>query len=552
MKIIFVLALSALMAGSANAHFVWLAPGTAGGQATVNVYFGEDATDSNSDYLSRVKDVSVFRITGSEEAEAIAFTKTDDSISTSVLPGKQSVYVATHDLGVMDRGDSTFRLLYYAKTGPDATSPAWQSAICRDDLKLDIVPTLKDGKVAVKVCFNESPVANAEVNVGRPGGEDVEATTDQNGLVTFDVVDAGLYSIRARHVEAVAGEINGKAYPETRHYSTVSLQIPAASTKVASLQDLPLPVTSFGAAVVGDSLYMYGGHTGGAHSYSTEEQSNKLTKLDLKTGQWETIIEGPHLQGLALVTDGQKLYRIGGFTAMNADGEDHQLVSQNSVACFDHDNNDWTELPALPERRSSHDAAVIGDCIYVVGGWAMDGEDNHHWHDTAWKLDLKRKPLHWQPIATPPFKRRAIAAAAHGGKLYVVGGMQDEGGPTTEVAVYDPENNAWTDGPKIYVKAEVKDGEKRSGRNMAAGAMAGFGASAFATGGVLYVTTVQGNLQRLSADASKWEVVSEDISPRFFHRLLPVNAHQLVVVGGSNMKTGKFEKVEVLDVTEGL
>ncbi|MEQ9406683.1 MAG: DUF4198 domain-containing protein [Fuerstiella sp.] len=557
MKTIPALALTAMMAATANAHFIWLVPGESGGQPTINVCFGEDATDDSAEYLSRVKGLSVFRITGRDDAEAIVLRETDDSISAVVKPGEPSVYIATHDLGVMDRGDSRFRLLYYAKTGPDATSKVWQTAICSDDLLLDVVPMLQGDRLSVKVRFNEQPVAGAEVRASRPGGDDIDAETDARGIVTFDIVDAGLYSIRARHIEAKAGELNGRSYPETRHYSTVSVTVPASglSPAASGLQNLPQPVTSFGAAVINDALYMYGGHTGGAHSYSMEEQSNELTKLDLKTGQWSTVLNGPHLQGLALVAHGGSLYRIGGFTAMNAAGEVHRLVSQNAVAMFEPGSSHWTDLPALPEPRSSHDAAVVGDSIYVVGGWSMNGEGESHWHDTAWKLDLTQQPLRWQPIASPPFRRRAIAVAAHAGRLFVVGGMRDKGGPTTKVAVYDPAMNEWSEGPELYVTAETEteaaSSREQPRRNMSAGAMAGFGASAFATGGSLYVTTVQGILQRLSTDGSKWEVVSDGITPRFFHRLLPLNARQLIVVGGSNMSIGKFEEVEILNVEPG-
>lgn len=557
MRTLTTLTLFFCLAATANAHFIWLAPGESGGAATVNVYFGEDATDDSPEYLSRVKGVSVFRISGAEEAAAVGLKTTDESISATIEPGEQFIYVASHDLGVMDRGDSRFRLMYYAKTGPNASSKAWQTAICTDDLKLDVVPSVKDGNVTVKVCFAERPVAGIQIKAVRPGAEDIETESDENGTATFAVADAGLYSIRARHIEAKAGEVNGKAYPETRHYSTVSVIVPTSgsSAVTADLQNLPRPVTSFGAAVVKDSLYMYGGHTGGAHSYSMKEQSNTLTKLDLKTGQWETVAEGPHLQGLALVVHDGKLYRIGGFTAMNAEGEDHDLQSQNLAACFDPSSKIWSDLPALPQPRSSHDAAVVGDSIFVVGGWAMTGEGDSQWHDSALKLDLKKQPLHWQTIASPPFKRRALATAAHDGKLYAVGGMQDEGGPTTAVTIYDPAADKWSEGPSLCVKEEPnlegKDGNEKPRRSMAAGSMAGFGASAFATGGNLYVTTVQGNLQRLSKDGSKWEVVSEDITPQFFHRLLPMNDRQLVVVGGSNMSIGKFEEVEVLNVDQG-
>ena len=545
-----------LMPAAVHAHFVWLVPAIESGQRCVCVYFGEDAHDSSAEYLSRVSGVSVRRIVGDQPAETVTLTKSAERISAACL--SQGLYIAQHDLGVIDRGDARFRLLYYAKTGPNAASPDWLSCVASDDLALDVTPELMGSKVRVKVCFHEKPVAGVEMTIARPGGEDFSEVTDDHGEVIFDVVDAGLYSLRAKHVEAVPGELNGKTYPETRHYSTVSLEIPAthSTAKIApsGLQDLPQPVTSFGAAMLGDALYLYGGHTGSAHSYSLNEQGQQLMKLDLKSGAWEGLAKGPGLQGLALVAHGKKLYRIGGFSAMNAEGEDHDLWSQNDVACFDPGVGVWVELPALPERRSSHDAAVVGDSIYVVGGWAMKGEDNTHWHATAWKMDLTHQPLFWQPIAATPFQRRAIAAAAHDGKLYVIGGMNKEGGPTTETAIYDPAADRWTTGPALVVKEDPQpegdsaDEGQRRRQNMSGGMMTGFEASAFATGGQLYVTTVQATLQRLSEDRSKWEVIASTPTGRFFHRLLPVDDQHLIVVGGTNMSSGKFEEVEILSI----
>ena len=545
----------ALLPGIASAHFIWLVPGSGDSQSKVYVYFGEDAEDSSPDYLARVADAKLLSVAAKGQVTPLTLVKTDSNLTADSANVSSAVVVAIHDMGVLDRGDSKFRLKYYAKTGPDAASSVWQQSDCADQLALDVVPNLQGAELKLLVHFQKQPAVGADIKVIRPGADDFEGTTDASGMVTLDVADAGLYAIRTRFVEAVGGHLEDQSYPETRHYTTVTLPVSKAeSPGVADrLQPLPQPVTSFGAAVLDDALYTYGGHTGGAHSYSDAEQGRQLMQLNLKTGIWKGLAEGPGLQGLALVAHGNRLYRIGGFTAKNAEGEDHNLWSQNDVASIDPETAEWTELPPLPERRSSHDAAVVGDAIYVVGGWAMSCLDQTQWHSTAWKLDLKQQPLHWQPIAAPPFERRALAAAANHGKLYIIGGMNHDGGPTTETAVYDPASDAWSKGPSLYVKPdpEVADGEeeKSQRRNMSGGAMTGFGASAFATGGHLYVTTVQGTLQRLSDDGSQWELVSGTPTGRFFHRLLPLDQSHLLVVGGSNMSTGKFEEVEVLDVT---
>lgn len=341
-------------------------------------------------------------------------------------------------------------------------------------------------------------------------------------------------------------EYKARAYPETRGDCTIPLDIPADAA--AALENLPVPVTSFGAAILQDAMYLYGGHTGSAHSYSKQEQSNKLTRLDLKTGQWSTVADGPHLQGLALVTNGKVLYRVGGFTAMNAEGADHDLQSQNSVARFDPESGKWTKLPSLPECRSSHDAAVVGNTLYAAGGWQMADGDSQ-WHSTAWKMALCKDKLAWEPIADPPFRRRALALAAHDGKLYVVGGMTEDDGPTTAVSIYDPATDSWSEGPDLIVDADPAAENDASG--VSTSRMAGFGASAFTTGGVLYVTTVQGLLQRLSDDGKSWNVISTTVTPRFFHRLLALDEDHLITVGGANLSVGKLDEVEVIDVGSG-
>lgn len=532
----------ALSLPTVSAHFIWLVR-DAKESTTTRIYFGEDATDNGSEYLSRLQGIEVREV----NAKGINVLPVLSERGGMMVSSTQadSLLVTTHDLGVMDRGDSVFRLKYYAKTGPAATNKAWRKSKTSELLKLDIVPSWKDGKLRVRVLFEGQSVADAEVKAFGPE-IDFEGTTNSKGVVSFKTGAPGVYSIRARHIQDVGGRIDEKEYGETRHYVTVALSVPSTGSPAAiRLQDIPLPVTSFGAASLQNAVYVYGGHTGSAHSYSTEEQSNELSRLDLSTGQWTTVAQGPHLQGLALVESNGRLFRIGGFTAENAEGEEHRLVSQSTVAVFDTDVKKWSNAPDLPAPRSSHDAAVLNGTIYVVGGWQMSPSTETAWHSTAWKMDTGVADPQWEPIAAPPFERRALAVAAHDEKIFVVGGMDRHNGPTTAVAVYDPAENRWTEGPSLL----IADGDAPEGR-MSAGRMAGFGASAFATGGSLFVTTVQGVLQRLSDDGQEWTIVKTGLTPRFFHRMLPASDQSFVVLGGSNMSIGKFEAVEILDVAD--
>ena len=306
---------------------------------------------------------------------------------------------------------------------------------------------------------------------------------------------------------------------------------PKVQVTTTKLPDLPLELTSFGGAVADGTLFIYGGHSGTAHSYSTAEQSDEFWALDLNAAkQWKQLPSGPRLQGLVMLPYKKSVVRIGGFTARNAEGEEHDLHSQSTVSRYDAMNERWIDLAPMPEPRSSLSAAIMGDHIFVIGGWALKGEATT-WHGTAWKLDLKDPNATWQPIAKPPFKRRALFSTVHDGKIHVIGGMKSDGGPTTRTDVYDPATGQWSQGPSLKGKP-----------------LTGFGAAAQSMSGQLYVSTIDGNVQRLSDDGKTWEIVADYEPARFFHVMVPWTNEKMLLVGGANMSVGKFTEIDSVEI----
>lgn len=525
---------------SSSAHFPWLVCDDQQSPTRVEVYFAEYAEPGQPELVANIKAAKVRPVTSAGLADALLLeVGADGLIGKLAKADVPRLLVLEHDYGVITRGPDTFLLRYYAKTGPELGNEAWSKVNVSDHLPLDIVPTQKGDKVVLQVNWQGQPASGAEVHVAGPNMEELKVDTDATGTVEFPVGDAGLYSIRARHVVPESGQHDGKKYDEVRYYTTLALRIAEKDNEqqASSLPELPTPVTSFGAAIVGDSVYVYGGHTGEAHSYSFEEQSDALFQLDLANGgPWKVAATGPRLQGLALLSHDGKLYRVGGFTAKNKAGDPHELHSQDSVACFDPASGEWHDLPALPEPRSSTDAVVLDGQLYVVGGWQLAGQEKSgKWHETAWVLDLNNKPqaAQWQPLPKPPFERRALALAAHEGRIYAIGGMGKTGGPTTRVDCYDPSSGNWSSGPPLA-------GEP----------MNGFGCAASTLDGKLYVSCIDGTLQRLSHDGSSWEIVKTLDEGRFFHRMLPLADHRLLLVGGSNQSAEKLTEVEVVDVAK--
>jgi N-acetylneuraminic acid mutarotase len=282
---------------------------------------------------------------------------------------------------------------------------------------------------------------------------------------------------------------------------------------------LPRAISSFGAAVADGNVYVYGGHSGKAHTYSTETTLGQFLRLNLaKPAKWEQLTGGPILQGLAVVAHGGKIYRIGGMQPKNKPDAKSDTISVAAFARFDPKANKWEDLPDLPECRSSHDAAVLGDRLFVAGGWKMNGAAKESdWHTTMLVVDLKKEPLKWESVEQP-FKRRALTMAAVDGKVYVIGGLAPDGKMERSVEVYDPEKQLWSKG------AEIPDGP-----------MNGFSAGACVCGGRLYLNPADGIIYRLS-EKGAWDEVASLKQPRFVHRVVSIGKHEMLAIGGASHK----------------
>ena len=538
-----------LMTGSLNAHFIWaVIERSDDGDPQAHFYFSETASPDSAEFLDRLTRLQAWHRTPEGEYTPLHLRKIesdDGGLLAGALTSDRGNIEAECLYGTFSHRDQTMLLHYYAKSlNSDASDDLRRSR----KLDLDVSPRLENGELQLNVFWKGTPAADSQVMVTPPDGKQVEFTTDAEGTARLESPPPGRYEIRARWIEKEAGWFEQEKYAEVRHYSAVTFDTlssapddtrsSSGTTGSPRLTDLPRGITSFGAAVIGDWMYVYGGHFGRAHHYSNTSQSNQLSRLNLrKPGSWEIVAQGPRLQGLAMVAHGGKLYRAGGFTAHNDEGDEHDLRSIADVVRFDPETGQWESLADLPEPRSSHDAVVIQDNLYVVGGWQLGGE-KPVWHDTAWTADLSKDEISWTQLSNPPFQRRALSLGHLDGKLYVIGGMQPEGGPTTRVDVFDPASGKWSQGPSMLdTRADADRGK----------GMEGFGASAYTLGGRLIVSTYNGNVQVLEAEDGEWAIAARLQDDRFFHRMLPYES-RLVLVGGASMRSGKrlhFETVEL-------
>lgn len=533
-----VCALSAIVglstATPARAHFPWLATD---GEGHALLFFGESPEDRTYHVPEAVAAAKVLLL--AQEAEPVEIEM--PGVETDEFVGRKSEQplAAAGALEAEVRYGIYHGMLldYYARHLTSADAPAAKSG-----LKLAATPKITADGVELAVTWEGKPVADASVTLIDPEGVPTEVQTDADGVAKFAKPEDGLIGfLYARTDGQAKGEIDGEKYTSAGAYGTLTVQLGApASTEAAApaaspadatvdLAPLPEPLASFGAAVCDGWLYVYSGHTGEEHAHSIDNLSQHFRRLNLEGGgAWEELPMETPLQGLPLVAHGGKLYRVGGLTFRNKAEDDPDMHSVNEFACFDPATGKWTALAPLPEARSSHDAVVIGDVLYVVGGWTLAGEDEGAWLDTAWSFDLTKSDSQWQALAAPPFKRRALAVGEWNGQLVAVGGMDDDASVSRKANAFDPATGHWTDLPELPKSR-----------------MAGFGVSAWNLDGKLLVSGADGVVHRLAGDGSAWETAGELATGRFFHRLMPGGGSTLLAVAGASMTDGHLASIEL-------
>lgn len=513
-------ALLLLVPHVATGHFLWLSLEPDAGGATVRLFLNEEPRPGAEKFLEFVEG-AVLAVDGHSLALAEGAT-TLDARWAGALP---VAFDARRDMGIRESKGVRHRLVYTARAQTRAEEPG---AAAGTGLVAHLIE--RDSARLVEVLFDGKPLAGARIRMFPASGEPRELTADAGGIADVPELLDGTAGLFATHVDASPGELGGEHYSETRHYATLTVRS-TESSAVPAFAVMPEPaVNSFGGAVLGHWLYVYSGHIGRMHRYHEGTTARHFRRLDLRDGTtWEELPMGRDLQGVALVPDGRFLYRTGGMAAQNSKGEPEDTRSVADCARFDPETRTWTDLPPLPEARSTHDSIVSDGVLYVAGGWTLKGLDGDaEYCSTALALDLAQPAAGWRSIPQP-FQRRALALAAAGGRLYVLGGLTAEEDVARQVDVYDVRAGTWSRGPDLPGSDEVE----------------GFGPSACAVGDDVYYSGATGVVFRLGAGGNAWEAVGALSEPRITHRLLPGLDGTLLAVGGncSRIQTPRIERL---------
>lgn len=286
--------------------------------------------------------------------------------------------------------------------------------------------------------------------------------------------------------------------------------VPASRVR-AQPPALPLGITSFGAAKLGDRVHVLGGWMGEPHRYDAEHQSDAFLVADpVADPAWSAAASLGAVQSAPLVAEGGGVIATGGLVAHNAAGTEPELESLARVARFDPKRGRWEQLVPLPEPRSSHDAVIVDGELWVVGGWRIDRDGESRWHTTALHRPIAEPGAPWAAVDVP-VKRRAHALVGVEGKLVVVGGMGTTG-PTESVEVLDLASGTWSSAPDLPG--------------------VGFGVAAVALGNAVVASGADGVIWSWVPGAKRWSAIGRLAFPRFFHRMVVDDDGSVLVIGG--------------------
>ncbi len=156
-------------------------------------------------------------------------------------------------------------------------------------------------------------------------------------------------------------------------------------------------------------------------------------------GDWETRTPMPTARSSlsVAVVDGN-IYAMGGMNLILSPD-----TCLTTVEIYDPETDSWQTGPPLPQPRLAAASGVIDGKIYLAGGYNFE-ETNGYYLDRLDRFDPAVSE--WMGLAPMPTRRSLAAGAVLDGRLYVIGGRNDDGKGMQvldAVEVFDPETGAW-------------------------------------------------------------------------------------------------------------
>lgn len=208
-----------LLAGAAQAHYLWIESGKAESQ----VYFGEPdmlLKEKSPGKLDNIRNPKAFLQSQPGVAPVNAEVQRREAYFLVPAAGNaSSVLVTEESMEVKDLtqyGLGFAKSNYYARYGkPIADKEANTSSLLPVDLK-------QISAQRYRLLYRGQPLAHAKLEVIAPNTWLQEHKTDANGAVEINTPWRGQYVLHVLHVDKTPGEFGGSKYEALRNHFTYS------------------------------------------------------------------------------------------------------------------------------------------------------------------------------------------------------------------------------------------------------------------------------------------------------------------------------------------
>jgi kelch-like protein 1/4/5 len=295
-----------------------------------------------------------------------------------------------------------------------------------------------------------------------------------------------------------------------------------------------MSVERYGAGVVVHDGKLYS--VGGANSYYHAHKSVECLDLSDSEAKWQKL--GAEMteerDGVGVVVHNGKLFAVG--------GQDHNCRTHKSAECLDLSDPEakWQKLDAdMSEERCGAGVAVHSGKLYAVGG----RNDNGDYLNSAECLDLSSdsKKATWRKLPDTLERRSGAGVAVHNGKLYYVAGVNHVGYYLNSVESLDltAESNAtWQ---KLYAHMSQERYEV---------GVAAHSGKLYAVGGGNQISDHVYSVESLDLTEpnAKWQIVSKMSVGRIGAGVIVQNG-KLYAVGGMDDSGNYLKSVECLRIS---
>lgn len=201
------------------------------------------------------------------------------------------------------------------------------------------------------------------------------------------------------------------------------------SSSARRLPDMPVAADHTALTQWHGDIYVFGGFTRG-------RASNRAWRYSPETKRWYELARMPRARGgLAGDVIGDRFYAVGGASSAL---QRHPKVYR-MVDVYDFPTDTWTKAARMPTARHHLAAAAVGGRLYVVGGRS----------NRSMALDVLERfdPAtgKWEQLAPLPLGSGGLEAVGWKGRLLVLGGGDDGEGRWVTPATwsYSPETGTW-------------------------------------------------------------------------------------------------------------